>query len=209
MSSGILEHAVDGTAFVEPLSTDQYHRMIETGILIEGAPIELIDGILVRKDRRDSSEASLVTVGTRHSGVITRLQRLLDRLVEPLGHHVCSQQPIHIPPQHEPEPDVAVVRGSLAAYDNQHPEPEDVLLVVEVADSSLKNDQETKLRVFALAGIGEYWIVNLKDACVEVYTGPTSDGVYQSRRVFQSGQAVPLEIDQQVFDIDVKAILPA
>lgn len=188
MSNSLLDHALRGEAFPEPLTTSQYHRMIETGVYPEGAPIELIDGIPVRKDRRDSGEDSIQTVGSGHRGAVQRITRLLDRLVEQPGHHVCGQQPVHIPPHHEPEPDVSVVRGDVGAYDKAHPRPGDLYLVVEVADSSLSYDRGTKLQVYAAADIAEYWIVNLNERCIEVYTQPIAEPAsYQSRQVFEPG----------------------
>ena len=210
MSSSLLDQAVRGEAFPEPLTTDQYHRMIEAGILVEGAPIELIDGLLVRKDRRSSEKDSIMTVGPDHVSVVQLLQRLLDRLVEPSGHHSRCQQPIHIPPRHEPEPDVAVARGPIQSYGQTHPEPRDIFLVVEVAESSLRYDRDTKQRVYASAAIPQYWIVNLIDRCVEVYTEPDeSTAAYSSRQDFTTGQTVELDVEGQALSLDVDAIFPA
>lgn len=209
-SISVLDDAVRGHAFVEPFTTEQYHRMIETGLLMEGAPIELIDGILVRKDRRDSAEDSIMTVGPGHGGVCQRIALLLNSLVMPFGHHARCQQPIHLPPSHEPEPDASVVRGNLWAYDQDHPGAGDLFLVVEVADSSLSHDRGTKLRVYATAGIGQYWIVNLNDRCVEVHTQPDVEAAgYLSQQVFEPGQTISFDIDAQSLELEVNAILPA
>jgi len=206
----VLDAAVRGEAFVEPLTTDQYHRLIETGVLIEGAAIELIDGILVRKDRRDSDKDSIMTVGPGHGGVCQRIAKLLDRLVEPLGHHARCQQPVYLPPQHEPEPDAAVVRGDIWAYDSKHPGTGDVAIVVEVAKSSLTYDRGTKLEVYAKAGIPQYWIVNLRDRCVEVYTQPDSfAAAYVTREDFKPGETITFDVDDQTLSLDVDAIFPA
>ena len=206
---GILDAAVRGEAFVEPLTTEQYHRLIETVVLAEGVPIELIDGILVRKDRRDSDKDSIMTVGPEHGGVCQRIARLLDRLVEPLGHHARCQQPIHLPPQHEPEPDATVVRGDICAYDAEHPGVRDVVLVVEVADSSLTYDRGRKLEVYATAELPEYWIINLSERWVEVYSQPESaTATYASRRDFKAGQTIEFAIEGKTLSLDVDAIFP-
>ncbi len=206
----VFDAAVRGEAFPEPLTTDQYHRMIETGVLVEGAPIELIDGILVRKDRRDSAQDSIMTVGPGHGGVVQRIALMLTGLVASLDHHARCQQPIHLPPRHEPEPAAAVVQGDLWSYDEEHPGPDDVLLVVEVADSSLSYDRGRKLQVYASAGIAQYWIVNLNHRCVEVYTQPCSETAgYQSKQVFEPGQAVAFDVDGQTLELQVNAILPS
>jgi Uma2 family endonuclease len=207
MSSSLLDQAVRGEAFPEPLTTDQYHRMIEAGILVEGTPIELIDGILVRKDRRDSGQDSIMTVGPDHSDVVSELYLLLTQLLSELECFVRSQQPVHIPPSHEPEPDVSLLRKKVTG---RHPGAEDLLLVVEVADSSLRYDRETKLPIYASAGIPEYWIVNLADRCVEVYTqADKSSAAYASRQDFTSGQAIELEVEGQIMSLNVDLIFPA
>jgi len=209
-SISVLDAAVRGEAFPEPLTTEQYHRMIDTGVLVEGAPIELIDGIPIRKDRRDSSEDSIMTVGPGHRVAVQRVTRILDQLVEELGHHACSQQPVHIPPHHEPEPDASVVRGDVGDYEEHHPGPGDLFLVVEVADSSLSYDRGRKLQVYASAGIAQYWIVNLNDRCIEVYTQPSPEPAgYQSKQVFEPGQAVAFDVDGQTLELDVNSILPS
>jgi Uma2 family endonuclease len=211
-SMSLLDHAVRGEAFPEPLTTEQYHRMIETGVLMEGTPIELIDGILVRKDRRDSAEDSITTVGPGHCSALTQLMTLLISATGGVNCHVRCQQPIHVPPRHEPEPDHAVVRGGVCDYNEGHPEPEHVLLLVEVSDSSLSYDRGEKLRVYAAAEISQYWIVNLSDRCIEVYTQPSASAEpasYQSKQVFERGQSVSFDVDGQTLELDVNAVLPA
>ena len=112
-----------------------------------------------------------MTVGVEHALIIMRLAKL-SGLFEPLGCHMRSQQPITIPPRDEPEPDAAIVRGSLEDYSDRHPGPSDILCVIEVADSSLPRDRGYKLRLYANAGIPMYVIVNLLDRVVEVYEEP-------------------------------------
>ena len=209
-SISVLDAAVRGEAFVEPLTTEQYHRMIESGVLLEGAPIELIDGIPVRKDRRDSAKDSIMTVGPGHRGAVQRVILQLMRLIGDSEQHVWGQQPVHIPPHHEPEPDVSVVRGKVESYDDHHPGPGDLILVVEVADSSLSYDRGTKLKVYAAAGIPQYWIVNLNERCVEVHTEPDAEAAsYQTRHVFEPGQTVAFDVAGQTLEVDVNSILPS
>ena len=119
-----------------------------------------------------------------------------------------TEQPIRIPAYDEPEPDVAVVRGSNEDYRHRHPGPADVGLLVEVSLTTLDLDRGQKLAAYATAGIPIYWIVNLVDRQVEVYTGP-GPGAYQARVDYKPGQAVPLVIDgQHLGDIAVDDILP-
>lgn len=203
----VLDAAARGEAFVELFTTDQYHLMIETGLLKEGAPIELIDGILVRKDRRDSAQDSIMTVGPRHSEVVSDLVALLLQHVAGTACQVRSQQPIHLPPSHEPEPDVFVTNRRISG---RHPEVNDLVLVVEVAESSLSYDRGTKLQVYSTAGIAQYWIVDLRNRCLEVYTQPDAESAgYQTRQVFEPGQTVSFDVDGQTLELDVNAILPA
>ena len=105
MGSSIIEESGAATTRLVPLTVDQYHRMIEAGILPEGEPIELIDGLLVRKDR-SAAGAGPMTVGHAHRLVVTRILNLGARL-HPFNCHVYSQNPITLPPRQEPEPDGA------------------------------------------------------------------------------------------------------
>ena len=108
--------------------------------------------------------------------VVTELVRKSLEGVVPDGWFVSSQDPITLGAS-EPEPDVAVVRGALRDYLQQHPTAADVGLVVEVAGVSLQRDQTLKRRIYATAGIPQYWIVNLVDRCIEVYHQPASANV--------------------------------
>ena len=178
MSSAIelAEFAEQGT-IVFPLTVDQYHRMIKTGILEEGAPYELLDGVLVRKDRSAAGEDPM-TVGHEHAWVVSKLTALSAKFKR-LGCHIRIQSPVTLPPHREPEPDGAVVIGTEDDFLDHHPGAEDVPCVIEVADASLRRDRTTKLRTYAAAGIGHYLIVNLPDRVIEAYTEPlTRKGRY-------------------------------
>ncbi len=113
----------------------------------------------------------------------------------------------------EPEPDLAVVRGNLDQYEHSHPGPQDVALVIEVADVSLHRDRSIKKRVYARAGIPVYWIVNLQERRIEVYTapsGPTENPDYRQRNDFTAGMGLPLVIEgRESGHIPVAALLPA
>jgi Uma2 family endonuclease len=181
--------------------------MIEQGILPEGAPIELIDGLLVRKDRRDKG-GSIMTVGPRHSLVVGELADRLRDLLRGVNAHVRDQLPITMGDVQEPEPDVAVALGTRRDYRGHHPGPEAVPLVIEVADSSLALDRREKLPRYAAAGIPTYWIVNLNDDIVEVYTRPRpQEAKYEHRTDFRPGDAISLEIVGTTIDVAVDDIL--
>jgi Uma2 family endonuclease len=112
------------------LSLEQYHLMIEAGVLADGDPIELIDGLLVLKDRAAEGDERM-THGARHASVLRRLTGLQPR-VAALGCHVQIQLPITLPPRSEPEPDAAIVKGGTDAYEDRHPGGLPVYVVVDL-----------------------------------------------------------------------------
>ncbi|MBW4628845.1 MAG: Uma2 family endonuclease [Brasilonema octagenarum HA4186-MV1] len=140
---------------------DEYHRLIEMGFLREGDRIELIRGELIQ----------MTAKGTPHTFCTTRLCRQLDRLLGDRAVVRC-QEPIILPSDSEPEPDAVIARGDEADYLAHHPYPEDILLVVEISDSTLTYDQKTKLALYAEVGISDYWIVNLQARQLERYSQP-------------------------------------
>lgn len=168
MSSIIDETA--GRVRLAPLTVDQYEAMIAQGILPEGEPIELIDGLLVPKDR-SAAGGDPMTVGPEHQLVVKKLTRLAARF-EALGCHLSIQGPVRLPPQDELTPDATVVDGSPEDYATRHPGPGQIMSVIEVADGSLDRDRTTKLRIYAAAGIRQYLILDLPDRLVELYYSP-------------------------------------
>lgn len=208
MSRTLGEEVTNATsAFLEPLTVEQYHAMIREGILIEGAPVELIDGLLVRKDRRDKG-GDIMTVGPRHAFVVKTIFRLLNDLLQGHDCHVQSQQPVTLNGIQEPEPDIAVVLGHEDDYRDHHPGPGAVPLVIEVADSSLAFDRGEKLKKYAAAGIPAYWIVNLDEAIVEVHTLPRPQtGVYADRTDYRCGETLAFEVAGHRFELPVSNIL--
>ena len=150
-------------------TVDQYHRMIANGMIEEGAPFELLDGQVVRKIRGGTDNP--MTINPQHATAVTRLIELNENL-KLLGCYLRGQSPISIPPDDEPEPDGAIVRGTTEDYAEHHPGPADVLCIIEVADASLSRDRGYKQKLYANSGIETYLIVNLVDQVVEVYTQP-------------------------------------
>ncbi len=162
--------AVGGAPPLEQLTLEQVEEMIKHGILKDGEPIELIDGLLVRKDRRARGE-DLMTHNPAHAQCVSRLMYVL-MAVQAHDCHLRCQLPIALLPTRAPEPDVSIIRGTPKDYGERHPGPNDVVAVFEVADSSLDFDRSTKQRLYATAGIATYWIVNLVDQVIEVYESP-------------------------------------
>lgn len=192
---------------LEPLTVEQYHTMLTTGILREGAPIELIDGLLVQKDRRDAGSPGM-TVGTRHSYCVRKIDLALAALNHGCLAHVASQQPVTLTTINEPEPDAAIIRGTLDQYREQHPGPDDVLLVVEVSDRSLSLDRTTKQRLYAVAGIPSYWIVDLKTNQIEVYEQPNAQQErYESVARYGIDDIVRFTVGSQALELQVRDVL--
>jgi Uma2 family endonuclease len=178
---------------IERLDVDQFHRMIESGILREGAPIELIDGILVRKDNSDLGGKPM-THGPKHALCLQRI-RELDARLRPHGCHLRQQLPVTLADRCEPEPDAVVVRGRIEDYETRHPAPEDCLVCIEVADRSLEYDRTIKGPMYAAAGLPAYMVVNLRQSQVEVYRSPVpSEARYAERTDCPSGAVVNVEL---------------
>lgn len=173
-------------AALAKFSVARYHRMIETGILTPEDKVELLENYVVLKMARNPP----------HDSTIQRLLRSVLPLL-PSGWDCRIQSAITLSDS-EPEPDFVVARGSADDFDGRHPGPDDIGLVAEVADSSLPRDQRDKTRIYARAGIACYWIINLVDRRVEVYTqpsGPTPVPAYGTFQVFQPGDDLPFVLD--------------
>jgi len=167
-------------------SVDQYHAIIRADILTEDDPVELLEGWLVTKMLKNP----------KHRVVTRLIRQALENLVAP-GWYVDTQEPLTTADS-EPEPDVMVVRGETRRYLDRHPGPQDVSLVIEVADSSLQRDRTLKKRLYAAAGILVYWIVNLIDNQIEVYTDPSGPGDqpdYRYQQNYSLPDAIPVVIE--------------
>jgi hypothetical protein len=192
-----------GTVPSEPiwrLTVEQYHDMIRQKILTEDDPVELLEGWLVTKMPKNPPHR-----------VATRLLRqALERAI-PAGWYVDAQEPITLSDS-EPEPDGMVARGDTRQYIDRHPGAEDLALVVEVAEATLQRDRGPKKRLYARAAIPVYWIVNLPEKQVEVYSDPAGRGKepdYGKRQDYGPASEIPLVIDgREVQRIPVKSLLP-
>ena len=168
------------------ISVERYHDLVRTGALTTMDRLEMIEGNLVEKMSQNSP----------HSSTLDRVEYELRALL-PAGWWLRSQKPISLA-RSVPEPDAAVVRGDRRAFDLRHPVAADCGIVIEVADSSLWYDRTVKGRLYAEAGIPEYWIVNVEERIVEVYASPTptaDPAEYGTRTNFAVGQSVPLSLD--------------
>jgi Uma2 family endonuclease len=175
---------------------DQYEAMVASGALSDKDRFHLINGFLVAK----------MTQNDPHCTADDLCGEALTRVI-PAGWYIRASKPIRLPPGSKPEPDRCVVRGTIRDYSRLSPGPADAGLIVEIADSSLLEDRKVA-QVYAASGIPVYWIVNLVDRQVEVYSLP-SEGGYQSSQVLRAGQEVPVVLDGvEVGRIAVADILP-
>lgn len=183
------------------LSVDQYHEMARAGVLAEGEPVELLEGLLVKK----------MTKNERHLAAVWLASQALNRAVPP-GWFVGQDHPVVIHPHDEPEPDLTVIRGAIRDYLDRKPGPRDVELVVEVSDSSYAYDRTQNLARYARAAIPSYWIINLIQNRVEVYadpSGPAETPSYGSCEIFGPDGEIPLALDGREFvRIAVRDLLP-
>jgi Uma2 family endonuclease len=171
---------------IKRLTPAQYHQMGDAGIIREGEPIELLEGYLVEKPRRKPP----------HQASLRRLTVRLPRKL-PTRWTLQIQDAVQFGDS-EPEPDGAILRGDETACDGRLPTAADVALLIEVSDSSLAFDRGEKGRIYARAGVPVYWVVNVVDRQVEVYTSPdsaSSPPAYQTRTDYLTGQDVPIVLD--------------
>ena len=181
---------------------DVYHGIADLGLLGPSDKVELLDGLLVK----------IMTKGQSHFVVVYLLVEAIEKVIAD-GWFVLKEDPVALPAgptRHasEPEPDVTVVRGAIRDYLKRKPEPADTALVVEVAESSLREDRAKLIR-YAQAGIPAAWLVNLQDRTIEVHTGASSPSGYRDVLVYGEGDEVPVMIDgREVGRIAAREVLP-
>jgi Uma2 family endonuclease len=201
MSTGTVQPVTYGLdASIAKFSVTRYQRMIETGILTSEDKVELLENYVVLKMPRNPP----------HDGTIQVVTEALGSFM-PTAYRLRVQLTVVLSDS-QPEPDFAVVPGNARTYLARHPTAADVRLIIEVADTSLLRDQRDKTRIYARAGIPIYWIINLVDRRVEVYTqpsGPTAAPAYGAFQTFQPGDSVPLVLDgAAVAAVPVADLLP-
>jgi Uma2 family endonuclease len=157
-----------------------YHAMADAGILTERDRVELINGRIV----------AMMPIGPWHSASSSKLNYVLNRLYDGRG-IVSMGNPVGLGDDSEPQPDVTVLRWRDDFYSAAHPEAKDVLLLIEVADSSRAYDLGTKLDLYAKQGVEEVWVVDRQQECVHVFRHPI-DGAYRESRDYARAEALPL-----------------
>jgi Uma2 family endonuclease len=155
---------------------EEYERMIQAGVLAPAVRVELVDGEILNVTPQGSAHATAIRLGNQALSAIFRH-----------GHTVQVRLPLALDPISEPEPDLSVVVGGPRNYRAEH--PGSAVLILEIADTTLDYDRQRKGRVYARAGITDYWIVNIIENCLEVYRQPGPEG-YTSCQVLRPGEAV-------------------
>ena len=164
------------------VTLDEYERMCEAGVFEPDARIELIGGEIV----------DMTPPGPAHESSVARLHLFFGELLRRRAILWPQGNAIRLPNSNSrPQPDVSILRWRDDLYADKRPYPEDVLLLVEVSDKTLRYDRGTKLKLYAEAGIAEYWVVNLVDGVIEVYTDP-AEGKYCSVRKARRGDTLQL-----------------
>ena len=175
------------------LNVSQYHQMSEAGIFSENDKVELINGEIIE----------MSPIGRRHTACVNRLNSVFSQL---LGKKViiAVQNPITLNNLSEPQPDIALLKPRADFYESGHPQPQDIFLLIEVADSSLEYDRDVKIPLYASSGITEVWLVDIYEQVIIVYRYPSENGYSDiqklSRGEKMSIQAFP-EINLVVDDI--------
>jgi Uma2 family endonuclease len=170
-------------AELRSLTVQDYHRMVESGILAADERVELIDGQLFK----------IAAKGTAHSAAATRIERTLSQR---LGDRVLLrfQAPIQLNDLSEPEPDVAIVKLNPLDYEDHHPTPAEIFWLIEVADTTLKRDRELKAPAYGRSQLQEYWILDLQERHLFVFQEPIATG-YTSEQVLSEQEAIaPLAV---------------
>jgi Uma2 family endonuclease len=182
------------------LSVDQYQEMARLGILTKDDRIELLEGWLIAKM-------------TKHRPHVVSATRTFHRVTAllPAGWYVAKEDPVQ-GTDSQPEPDIALTRGTVDDYLERTPGPGDVALLIEVADTSLLRDRVMKKRLYARAGFPVYWLIKLVDKRIEVYTeptGPIKKSDYRNRQDFGPDEMIPVIIEgREVGRLAVRDLLP-
>ena len=178
----------------------EYHQLVDLGFFTENDRIELIRGEIIE----------MAPKRTPHSVCNSMLWKQLYELIRKQA-EIRVQEPITLPSNSEPEPDVVIANKKSDNYLSEHPIVEDIILVIEISDSTLKYDQETKLSLYAEAGINNYWIINLVNNCLEVYNTPFANNKgefgYKNTKIVLPDETINIP-DFTEMTLDLNLIFP-
>ena len=163
-----------------PITVEEYYKMAEVGILKPNDRVELINGEIYQ----------MSPIGSKHAGVVNRLARIFNELFKNQV-TVSVQAPIRLDDKTEPEPDMSILKFRSDDYFSGHPTPEDILAIIEVANSSLKHDKEVKVPLYARYGIPVYWIIDIDNRKIEVYQNPDGQ-TYRQQLAYSETEEISL-----------------
>ncbi len=187
MVTAIKEQSLLRKAF----TVEEFYKLSEVGIIKADERVELIEGDIIE----------MAAIGTRHAGCVNFFNDIFTEPKIKKTALVLVQNPILLNNYSQPQPDIAIVRRKPDFYKDGHPQPQEIFLVIEVSDTTLKDDRK-KVLIYAKSGISEYWIVNLDAQLIEVYRHPTVDG-YRDRLSFKSAETIsPLAFPDLVIAVD-------
>ncbi|MEL6458422.1 MAG: Uma2 family endonuclease [Cyanobacteria bacterium J06621_15] len=173
----------------------EYHRMAEAGIFDEDERVELLEGKIIW----------MSAIGTAHRSAVGRTNKYLQKHLGDKA-WVSIQDPIQLDDYSEPEPDIAVVKIDQLDYADHHPTPDEVYLVIEVADTTFKKDSETKGKAYAAAGIIDYWVLDVIKRQLHVFREPSENG-YKSEVILKDNDVVSA-LNFSDLNIDISEMLP-
>lgn len=183
------------TVGFKSFTVSEYHCMIKAGVFHEDDHVELLDG-RIRETMR---------VGPTHAAIVSRLIRYLVKQL-PEDFLLRVQDPIRLSDLSEPEPDVAVAFWRDDEYEHAHPTPEDIRLLIEVADSTWAYDSGEKLPRYAQASVPELWIINVDSGYIEQHTEPSGE-LYRIKRTWSPGEVISLVLPSESIELSVDEIL--
>ena len=188
------ERIIHDPSWLRRFSVAEYHKMIESGILTPNDRVELLEGWIVEK----------MSQNPPHNSSVRRVQRRVARVL-PADWTMSVQSAITLS-ESEPEPDISLARGAEEVYDNRHPRPSDIGVLMEVGDSTLLEDRRYKGALYAQEKIAEFWLINVVARKIELYTRPRA-GKYQKKIEYTEKQSVPLVLDgNKIADIPVSEL---
>ncbi|MEM9946849.1 MAG: Uma2 family endonuclease [Cyanobacteria bacterium P01_D01_bin.36] len=177
-------------------TVEEYHRLSKLGLLDSNERTELIAGQIT----------VMAAKGVPHVTALRFLAIQLDNFLHNKPFFVSTQDPIRLSDLSEPEPDLVIAQGDASAYIDHHPEPKEICLVVEVADTTLKKDCEIKDKLYAKSNISEYWVVDLKHRSLHIFRQPTAQG-YSSHLILSETNEISPEAFPEL-SLDIASMLP-
>ena len=172
-------------------TVDEYYRMAEVGILHPEERVELINGEII----------AMAPIGPLHAETVEHWSNAIKERI-PHPYIVRSQNPVTLGENLQPIPDLAIVRRRTGGYYGSHPEPDEIIVVIEVSDSSLAHDRDVKVPLYAQANIPETWLMNLVEDCIESFTGPGPNG-YANHTIYRRGDRIsPSTLPDVEFAVD-------